>query len=70
MYKNGFKSIIQNDKTFQNTNDPWNDMCLNRSWSVGTLMNIFKNHPLNSIDEMKQFYYNSGLERQNQLNIK
>lgn len=60
-----FKNEV-NDKKFKSTNDLWNKLGLNTSWSVGYVSNIIKSK-FKSKEEWKEYYFKSGIERQNRL---
>ncbi len=55
------------DKKFSSTNGLWNDLRLNDPWSVGYVSNLIQQQEFSSKEEWESFYYNSGVERNNEI---
>lgn len=52
---------------FRSTNKIWNELRLNDPWSVGYVSDLVERKPFRTKEEWENFYYNSGLERNNLL---
>lgn len=60
--------ILTIDKEkFRSTNAAWNQLMLNDPWSVGYVSQLIETKEWKSKEEWEQFYYDSGLQRKNQL---
>jgi hypothetical protein len=55
------------DNKFRSTNGLWNDLRLNDPWSVGYVTNLIQQQEFSSKEEWEIFYYNSGVERNNEI---
>ena len=52
---------------FKSTNEIWNKLKLNTSWSVGYVSELIKQKKFKNKEEWKQFYFESGNIRQKEL---
>ena len=57
-----FENKIDNEK-FKSTNQIWNELCLNTSWSVGFVSQIIKSRKFQKKEDWYDFYFKSGQER-------
>lgn len=57
-----FKNEVDKFK-FQSTNDLWNELGLNTSWSVGFVSAIIKQKRLNKKEDWYNYYFQSGEKR-------
>lgn len=52
-----------NDKKFQYTNKIWNELGLNKAWSVGLVSKLITQRNFRSKEEWKEYYFESGNKR-------
>jgi hypothetical protein len=57
------RMALRSTPKFKSTNKIWNDLGLNRAWTIGYLTKLFKEFTGKEYHEWETFYYQSGTER-------
>lgn len=58
-----YSNLIKDKNKFSWSNKVWNDLGLNRFWSVGSTSSLIENGNFKTKEEWRDFYFNSGAKR-------